>query len=191
MPVISKFLEAIFGSRKSPAEPAYGIPTVKFDASRVTEAVRADIKKNIKVIEEIDQNHFDKVYDATIRSESAGGDLYSLSIALMQMNIDGMTKRRAGQIALFLHFKATAVMNREGQISLGIEYARWRYSGAPCEINPKKPTEQEIRQNEAHRDADGKLYEVSKGMFLDGKWTWPGYEDGCKCFSRSLIRGFI
>jgi hypothetical protein len=78
------------------------------------------------------------------------------------------------------------VMTKERQESLGINHAIWLYSGAPCDVNPKKP---KGRQNASHRAADGKQYEVSKGMHLNGKWTWPGYEDGCKCVSRSIIPG--
>jgi hypothetical protein len=73
---------------------------------------------------------------------------------------------------------------RARQLELGITEAVWLYSGAPCEINPKKPTG---HQDEAHKNANGKRYKISDGMYLDGKWTWPGYEDGCRCVSRSVI----
>jgi hypothetical protein len=38
--------------------------------------------------------------------------------------------------------------------------------------------------------ANGKLFEISTGMFLNGKWTWPGVEPGCRCISKSVIPGF-
>jgi hypothetical protein len=72
-----------------------GIPTVKFDASMVTEIVKADLGKNILLLGEIDKNHFEQVYDAALRSISAGRDLSLLYNVLMQMNINGMTKRSA------------------------------------------------------------------------------------------------
>jgi hypothetical protein len=166
-----------------------GIPTVKFDASRVTEAVKADIRQNIIRLEEIDRNHFDRVYEAALRSISAGRDLRVLYNALIEMKISGMTKRRAADIALLLNNKATALMDRERLESLGIKHALWVYSGAPCEINPKEPTGQESQQNAAHKAANGKSFDVSKGMFLDGKWTWPGVEPGCRCMSRPVVPG--
>jgi uncharacterized protein with gpF-like domain len=167
----------------------FGIPTVKFDASQVTEAVKADLRKNIILLGDIDKNHFEQVYDAALRSISAGQDLHVLYSALMQMNINGMTKRRAGDIARLLNNKATALMQRVRQETLGITQAKWLYSGAPCKINPKKPTDQENQQDAAHRAANGKLFDVSKGMFLDGKWTWPRVEPGCRCVSISVIPG--
>lgn len=164
---------------------SHTIPTVKFDSSKVTEAVRADIRKNVELIDGLDTKYFDQVYEAALRSVTDGRNLFLLANALMQIDIDGMTKGRAGQIATFLNNKATATINRIHQQSLGITEAIWRYSGAPCGINPKKPG----RQNTAHKAADGKRYKIAEGMFLDGKWTWPGYEDGCRCGSRSVIEG--
>lgn len=164
---------------------SHTIPTVKFDSSQITEAVRADIRKNVELIEGIDPKHFDQIYEAVLSSVTAGRNLFLLVNALMQMNIDGMTKARAGQIANFLNNKATATITRIRQQSLGITEAIWRYSGAPCGINPKKPG----RLDTAHKAANGKRYKIAEGMFLDGKWTWPGYEDGCRCSSRSILPG--
>jgi hypothetical protein len=166
-------------------EPTHTIPTVAFDASRVTNAVKADIRKNILLLE-IDKKHADRVYDAAVRSISAGRDLSVLYDAIMQLNVSGMTTRRAGEIALLLNNRATALMNRERQETLSIKQAVWLYSGAPCEINPKKPAGQDA----AHRAANGKSFDVSKGMLLNGIWTWPGVEPGCRCVSKSIIPGF-
>ncbi|HEY5305172.1 MAG TPA: hypothetical protein VIJ52_00695 [Pseudolabrys sp.] len=167
-----------------------GIPTVKFDASMVTEAVKADLKQNILLLGDIDKNHFDQVYDAALRSITAGRDLHVLYSALVQMNIGGMTKRRAEDIARLLNNKATALMQRTRQAAVGITQAKWLYSGAPCKINPKAPSDQDKRQDAAHRAANGKIFEISKGMFLDGKRTWPGVEPGCRCASMPVVAGF-
>jgi hypothetical protein len=123
------------------------IPTIKFDVSRVTETVKADIKKNVMLLEEVDRNNFDQIYDAALRSISAGRDLSLLSSVLMK---NGVTKQRAAEIVIFLNNRATALMNRERSVSLGIKRAVWIYSGAPCD-NPRSPTDQQKRQNEAHR----------------------------------------
>ena len=193
MSTASKFFEAIKRFSRistSTINHAYRIPTVTFDVSKVTETVKSDIRRNIILLEEIDESHFEQVYDAALRSISAGRDLSLLYNALMQMNINGVTKRRATKIADLLNNKATALMNRERQESLGIKYALWLYSGAPCGISSKKPTGQENVQNAAHKAANGKQFDVSKGMFLDGKWTWPGVEPGCRCVSKPVVRGF-
>jgi uncharacterized protein with gpF-like domain len=129
------------------------------------------------------------VYVAAVRSVTKGRDLGLLARAIIELNIDGMTKSRAAQISGSLNNKASAVITRERQESLGISQATWLYSGAPCAVDPKDPTPQETRRDAAHKAANGKTYDVSKGMYLNKKWTWPGVEDGCKCMSKSFIPG--
>ena len=161
----------------APDEKSYGIPTVKFDPARVTSEVKRHIRKNLEQIEEVPSKCFDRIYDAAILSVTKGRNLDVLSNALL-VNIDGMTKGRAAQIALSLNNKASAIITREGQKSLGITEATWILTNAGMRI--PRPS---------HIAADGKRYKVAEGMYLDGKWTWPGYEDDCLCFSRPIIPG--
>ena len=112
MSLASKFFETLKrrGYKNTETfETLSNIPTLKFDASRVTNAVKADIRKNILLLE-IDSRCVDRVYEAAIRSISAGRDLSVLQDTLMQLNVSGMTKQRAGEIALFLNNRATAFM---------------------------------------------------------------------------------
>jgi len=154
-----------------------GMPTVKFNKDMVTETIKEDLRQNIKQIAEIPPSDFDMVYKAALSSISKGRDASILYAALM--NINGMKKSLASKISLSLNNKATALIEVERQTQLGIKYAIWRYSGAPCGSS-----------NEAHKAADGKPYLVTKGMLLNDQWTWPGREDGCKCTSKPLIDGF-
>ncbi len=198
MSIFSKLMSAMRGGGEpntaiSPArgvEPAYAIPTLRFNPERVTEGVKDDLKNNIRKLKEFDESHFDQIYDAALRSISRGRDLATLFNALMEMNINGLRKRRAADIALLLNNKATAIMEKERQESLGVKYAFWLYSGAPCKISAKGTTIQDSRQDAAHKAANGKRYDVSKGMFVDGKWTRPGQEEGCRCVSKPVIKGF-
>jgi len=166
-----------------------GIPTVKFDASRVTDAMKAEIRKCVAEIEGPTASQREAIYDTALRSVSAGGDLHTLHRTLLGLGIGGMTRSKASAIAMRVNKRATTLMNKSQQQSLGIEYARWMYSGAPCMANPKKPTPADIEQDKAHRAANGLRFKVSEGMLLSGKWTWPGNEDGCLCVSRSIIPG--
>jgi hypothetical protein len=166
-----------------------GIPTVKFDASQVTDAVRKEIKKSVAEIDGPTASQREAIYDAAERSVSSGGDLHTLYSALIELGIEGMTKSKASAIVTRINNRATSRMNKARQKSLGIEHALWRYSGAPCMANPKRPSPADIEQNAAHKSADGQRFNVSEGMFLNGKWTWPGDGDGCRCFSTSLIPG--
>lgn len=168
-----------------PAQPVNRIPTVKFDPTRVTDAVLDDLKANVRALPEVSADDFETIYQAAFRAISVGGALNIIYAALM--DIDGMTKPRASDISRSLNSKAKAIMDAEQQTKLGIKYATWLYSGAPCRVNPKEPGGEE--QDAAHKEANGKPYLVTKGMLLNGRWTWPGREDGCKCVSKSMIKG--
>ena len=166
--------------RKNPkqGELPRRLPTVEFDPTRVTEAIKADLRKNISSLDEVGPANFDVIYEAAFRSISAGRALHILYQALM--TIDGMSKHRAEEISLSLNNKTTALMQAERREHLGIKYAIWLYSGAPCG---------EAAQDAVHKSANGRPYLVSKGLFLNGRWTRPGYEDGCKCISKPLVPG--
>ena len=163
------------------------IPTVKFDPSTVSESVEADLRRNIGLLDDIEKKHGQQIYEAALRSISAGRDLHLLFTALM--TIEGMTKGRAAEIARSLNNKATAIINRERQASLEITHAIWMYPNAPCMRDPRHPVAADVQQDSAHRSANGKRYEIRKGLFVNGKWTWPGVEEGCKCTSRSILPG--
>jgi hypothetical protein len=198
MSIVSKFISAITGgeARKPAAAPTtgkgspYAIPTVEFDPKRVTEAVKADLANNIRELKDFDQSHFSPIYDAALRSICRGRDVGGLAKAIVALDLPVMTKGRAGQISISLNNKATALMTRDQQVAIGAKYAVWVYSGAPCQTNPREPSAKGVRQDAAHKAADGKRYEVAKGMRLNGRLTLPGREEGCKCASRSIIPGF-
>jgi hypothetical protein len=143
------------------------IPSVKFDPSRVTNAVKVEIKRCVGEIAGPTTSQRNAVYDAALQSVSAGRDFHTLYAALIELGIDGMTKSKASAIALRINNRATALMNRSQQNSLGIEHARWMYSGAPCMVNPKKPSLADIEQNDAHKSADRKRFNISEGMFFE------------------------
>jgi uncharacterized protein with gpF-like domain len=196
MSILARFISAISSTKKpkvavsrDPSKHPLTLPTVKFDPKRVDDEVKADLSTNIRKMREFDESNFDQIYDAAVQSISRGGDLAVLYNAIMGLNLSDMTKERAGQIALTLNNKATAIMNQKQQVSLGIKYAISMYSGAPCHSNPRNPSARDVRQDTAHRGANGKRYEVAKGMLLNGRLTIPGREAGCKCASRSIIPG--
>jgi uncharacterized protein with gpF-like domain len=158
---------------------------VEFDPSIVSKSVKSNLRRNIELLDDLEKKHVKQVYKAALRSVLAGRDMATLCMALMK--IEGMTQRRAAEIALSLNNKATALINRERQASLGITHAIWMYPNAPCMKDPRHPVVEDVQQDSAHRAANGKKFEISKGLFVDGKWTWPGVEEGCKCSSRPIL----
>lgn len=163
------------------------ISTVRFDASRVTQTVLADLKCNIREFREIGEKHFDAVYHLAVRAIKAGGDMEILCKGLIELDIAEVTYKEAALISRCLDFRSRELMEREQRIELGITRARWRY-GAPCMLEPGEPTPSDLLQDAAHKEADGKIYNIAEGMMLNGKRTWPGRALGCKCSSKAIIK---
>lgn len=89
-----------------------------------------------------------------------------------------------------LSAKASAVMEKiERMRAMGLTEARWRYSGAPC-YSTRAPTPGEIAMDKAHREADKDTFHLKNGKKVNGIWTFPGVEDGCKCVANPVIPGF-
>jgi len=166
-----------------------GMPSVRFDASTVSKSVKANLRKNIGLLDDIEKANAKQVYELALHSILVGRDLHSFCTGLMNMNIEGMTAGRAADIGRSLSSKAKAIIDRERQASLGITHAIWMYPNAPCMKEPfsSYPTAADIQQDSAHREANGKQYEISRGLFVDGKRTWPGVEEGCKCAARAIL----
>lgn len=158
---------------------------IEFDPSTVSKSVKANLRRNIELLDDIGKKHVRQIYKLALRSVLAGGDERGLYTALMK--IEGMTKRRAAEIARSLNAKAREQINRERTFSLGITHAIWMYANAPCMKDPRCPTAADVQRDAAHRAANGKKYEITEGLFVDGKWTRPGVEEGCKCSARSVL----
>ena len=59
MSLIGRLLKPFIKPEKQDSEPAINpIPTVKFDPSSVSEGVRADLRRNIGLIDDVDKEHF-------------------------------------------------------------------------------------------------------------------------------------
>jgi hypothetical protein len=79
-----------------------------------------------------------------------------------------------------LVFRAGSLGGRREQIKLGITHAIWMHSGGG-----KYPRPEHVRASNERL-----VYEIAKGAFLEGKWTWPGVEIDCKCVDRPVLPGF-
>lgn len=154
------------------------LPTVKFDQSGVTDHIKNDLRDNVESLDDVATTDKPVVYEAALRAILAGGDTHSLSKVLMTL---GLAKRRAAEISSYLSNNATILMDAERRKELGIKYAIWIYGGVPCGDYDK---------DKAHREADGKRFPVTEGLYIYGKLILPGRDWGCHCASRSVIPDF-
>lgn len=150
--------------------------TVEFKmTSQMNNALQATISENVGLIRSIPEKYFTEVEGMVMRSVARGRDLGHLTEELEKRY--GITRRRAATIARDQNNKATSVMQAARQKSLGITQGIWRHSYAGKE--PRK----------SHIKADGKVFDLDKGMLLDNKWTMPGEEINCRCTWSPIIPG--
>lgn len=151
--------------------------TVEFKTTEgVNNAMQAAIGENVSLIRSIASEHLTQVEGAVMRSMQAGRDLEALSEELRARY--GVTKRRAALISRDQSNKMTAVINKARQKELGITQAVWMHSHAGKHPRP------------SHVAANGKTYDIDKGMYLDGEWVLPGQAINCRCTSKAVIPGF-
>jgi len=139
-------------------------------------AYQAVIGENVALIKSIPEKYLADIERSVMSSVGTGRDLGALVKDLEQGY--GVTRRRAALIARTQNNMATATLTRTRQIEAGITKARWLHSAGGKTPRPE------------HVAFSGKTYDVTKGAYLEGKWTFPGQEINCRCVSVALIPGF-
>lgn len=151
--------------------------SVEFQMSRAANDVfQATIGENVGLIKSIASEHLQDVQGLVMRSVQQGRKLDDLTQDLQKRY--QVTRRRAEFIARDQNNKATATITRVRQQSLGITQAKWMHSAGG-----KHP-------RQSHVEANGKVYDVDKGMYIDGAWIRPGELPNCRCVAQSVIPGF-
>jgi SPP1 gp7 family putative phage head morphogenesis protein len=135
--------------------------------------VQSAIAENVSLIKSIASEHLGKVEQLVMRSVADGRDVGALAKALQEQF--GVTKRRAAFIARQQNASITSTFEKSRQMEIGITQATWRHSAGGKTPRPE------------HVHFDGKRYDVAKGAYLEGVWTWPGKEINCRCYSTPVI----
>ena len=123
------------------------------------EMLKAAMGENVGLIKSIGVQYLGKVEQAVWASVKGGFDLGTLSQELQHAY--GVTKNRADLIARDQGAKANAVIEQARRKELGITKAIW-----------KKSTGGKTHR-EDHAKADGTVFEVGKGLYLDSEWVLP------------------
>lgn len=133
----------------------------------VNNVVQAVVAENVNLITSISSQYFTEVEGLVLRSVRAGRDIAYLTDELEKRY--GITRRRALTIARDQNNKASAAISRARMQDAGVRLGIWRHSGRSR--HPRK----------SHQAADGVVFDLSQGMFLDGKLIFPGEEINCGC----------
>lgn len=152
--------------------------TVRLQMSPYTEEMlKASLGENVGLIKSIGVQYLGKVEQSVWASVKGGFDLGTLAKELKHSY--GVTKSRAELIARDQGAKANAVIEMARRKELGITHAVWLHSHAGKSPRP------------SHVKADGKVFEIDKGLYLDSEWVLPSTAINCRCTSRSVIDGIV
>jgi uncharacterized protein with gpF-like domain len=156
--------------------------TVNFRVTpRVRTAMGAAVTENVGLIRSIAAEHLTDVEGIVMRSAALGRDLETMATEL-RARFD-VPKRRAALISRDQSNKMSAVITRVRQTEAGIVSAVWCHSHAG-----KTPRESHLAFSRG--SLGGPIYDVQKGVILDGDVVWPGTAINCRCYSRPVLEGF-
>jgi uncharacterized protein with gpF-like domain len=149
--------------------------TVKFDqrSQRMLLANQSLIKENVDLITSIPADTKIKIQSAVNLAMQRGRDKAYLKEQLKDLGIK--QSNRVELIARDQINKATSVLNASKQSDLGIKKNEWKHSTAG-----KTPRQSHIRAN-------GKIYDIEKGCYIDGEYIYPGQLINCRCYSTPIL----
>lgn len=134
------------------------------------EIYKAAVAENVGLIKSIATEYLQKVEGSVMRSITTGNGLQDLIPALEQY--EGMTHRRARNIALDQTRKTYNAINRGRMEALGVEKFLWHHSGGGA--HPR----------EDHMEMDGQTYRFDALPVIDprtGERGIPGQAPNCRC----------
>lgn len=144
--------------------------------STTKEILASSVAENVGLIKSIADRYLTGVQGAVMRAISSGNGLQDLIPYLREQ--EGVTKRRARNIALDQTRKVYNGLNNGRCVSLGVTQGEWVHSGGG--IHPR----------ERHLAFDGKVFNLARGAPVgpNGAYVRPGEEPNCKCSFIPVIR---
>lgn len=148
--------------------------SIKFKMTpAMRDALSASLQENVSLIKSIPAEYLQQVEGSVMRSYTAGRDLEAMVKELRELY--PRAANRAVTIARDQSNKANATVNRTAQLELGITQAKWLHSAAGR--HPR----------ESHIKANGSVYDIAKGCYIDREYIQPGQLINCRCVSRPIL----
>lgn len=142
----------------------------------IGEIAKAAVAENVSLIKSIPEQYLQKVQGAVMRSITTGNGLQDLQPFLEEQ--EGMTKRRAKNIALDQTRKSYQSINAGRMKAAGIKKFIWIHSGGGQKPRPD------------HVAMDGNTYSYDDLPVIDertGERGIPGQAPNCRCTARPVL----
>ena len=153
----------------------------------LTNAVQSFVHENVNLIKSIPEKYFTEVEGMVMRAVRSERSTEWLSNELFKNygnmpadngKVYNKTIRRAVMIARDQNHKATEQLNRTRQLGLGVKRGMWQHA-----TGVKEP-------RHSHEQANGKIFDLDKGLKIDGDYIFPGEKINCHCFFIPLLEDY-
>lgn len=138
---------------------------------------KAIVAENVALIKSIPAHYMEQVQGSVMRSIADGNGLADLVPAIEKY--DGMTQRRAHNIALDQTRKTYNAVSRDKMQALGVTHYRWLHSGGSNE------------PREDHIAMSGNIYAFDDPPVIDqrtGERGIPGQAVNCRCTMQPIFK---
>lgn len=139
----------------------------------VNNVLQSVIAENVGLIKSIPDKYFTELEGLVMRSVRTGRDIATLTEEL-EKRYD-VARDRALLIARDQNNKASAAISRARMQDAGVEMAIWRHSSRAKHPRP------------SHLEADGEIFPLAEGLFIDGEYIFPGEEINCGCTAAPYV----
>lgn len=159
------------------------------------QVIKASILENVSLIRSIEDKYFEQITGAITRSMQSGGSIKQLKEEILKYN--GMTKRRADNIALDQTRKAYMSINLRNMADAGIKQAQWLHSGGGQTVREYhfRKWDGVSGKNDGHPNGlDGFIFDISRPPVIQeakGKQQeirgFPAQLPNCRCVLKAII----
>ena len=129
------------------------------------------IQNNVDLISSISDEYFDKIEKVVYNGMMAGQDYQTLGKKIMEAT--GATAKRAKFIARDQTSTINAQLSRKRASAAGLTRGVWNKT--------KFNATSKYKPRQSHISADGKEYDLEKGLLVDGEYIHPGEAINCTC----------
>lgn len=131
------------------------------------------ISHNIDLIKTIPKRYLESVKKEFSKATAKGWDMQRINKVLIERH--GISRRHAFNIAVDQQNKVINDVSNQINKDAGLYWVKWIHRSGV-----RSP-------RHSHVEADGKIFDVRKGCWIDNEWIMPGEKINCHCYSVPVI----
>lgn len=138
--------------------------------------MKLKLDDNVALVQGLVESEMNQLKNQVMRNMANGAPASELARGIR--NHLNVSRNRAETIARTEVNTLTGQLNDRRALEIGLTKGIWR----GVEDN---------RERKSHREAEGKEFDLRKGLKIDGKYTWPGREPNCRCWTEYPMKQLL